>query len=131
MTKTAVIILCIFCLIMSGIIAVGGYTSYKEYRANKTTLEIGQEILGETDNTISVITDTVTWVKNKLNFNIGDYFYKLWIRIKKAFIEAFDWIPGVDYDDDNNTENDFGTSGEGFGVPETNGTGGGGGGARG
>lgn len=131
MTKTSVIILCIFCLIMSGAIAVAGFETYSEYKAQHTYEEMGEDLTEEIDVTIGVITKTTGWVRNKLNFNIGELFEDFWMRLKQAFIEIFDWIPGVDYDDDNNTENDFGTSGEGFGVPETNGTGGGGGGARG
>lgn len=130
MTRTSIIVLCIFCLIMAGVITIAGYSTYDEYRTNRTYQQMGEDILGEADENIAVITDTVTWVKNKLDFDIGIYFKNLWYRIKNVFIEAFDWIPGVDADTDDNEENDFGTSGSGFGVPESNGFGGGSGGAR-
>lgn len=125
MKKTSIAILCIFCLVMAGVLSAGGYKSYGEYRAQKTYTEIGQDMLGQNENVINKNLEMIEWVKEKLNFNIGEYFEQLWQRLKKFFKDAFDWIPGVNYDDDN-----FGTSGNGYGVPEYNGMGGGSGGAR-
>lgn len=130
MTKTSITLLCIFCLIIAGVIAVGGYATWEEYRAEKTTTEIGKDILGETDNVVKSRLDVVDWIREKMNFNIGDYFNNLWIRLKNALIEIFDWIPGVDLDDNEDNSDDFGTNGDGYGVPESNGMGGGAGGAR-
>ena len=128
MTKTSIIIICIFCLIMAGVIALAGYNSYDEYRANTSNTEMGKNILGQSETIIEDVQQTITWVKNKLTFDIGEYFEKLWLRLKQAFIEAFDWIPGVDFDDDENEDNDFNSNA--FPVPNPDGIGGGGGGAR-
>lgn len=120
MTKGKIIALCLICLLISGIIAANGYTNYQDYKANKTNTEIGKDILGQNEETIKEIQNTIDWVYNKLNFNIGDYFRELWMNIKKAFEEIFDWVPGNDFDDDNEG---FAGGGDGFG--------GGSGGARG
>ena len=130
MSKFKITAICLFCLIMAGVLVLGDYSTYDEYRAEHNNTQMGKDLLGETNDVTTTITETVTWIRNKLNFNIGEYFYNLWIRIKNIFIEVFDWIPGVDYDDDEDDSNDFGKGGSGFDVPETNGYGGGAGGAR-
>ena len=142
MSKGIIAALCIFCLIMSGIIITGGYKSYDEYKVNKSYADIGKDILSGTDSSINDMNNKIDDIKN---FNIGkmiedglinlsneitDNFAKLWIRIKEAFKEIFDWIPGVDIDNNDTNDDDFGRNGNGFGVPSYDGYGGGGGGAR-
>ena len=110
MTKTKIIALCIFCLLISGIILTAGYTTYEEYRQNKTYSDIGHDMLDETDKLITSITKIANTVKETIEIDIGETFNNWWTRMKEIFTDIFD--------------------GNGFGVPEQDGIGGGGGGAR-
>ena len=110
MTKTKIIILCIFCLLLSGIITANGYTTYEAYKQNRTYSDVGKDILTESNALIESITKIASFVKDSLEIDIGDKFNNWWTTIKEIFTDLFD--------------------GDGFGVPEQGGIGGGGGGAR-
>lgn len=66
--KTTIIIICIFCTIVSGIILTSGYETYEEYRENKSTTEFGKDLLGGIDNNAETITATAKAADETINF---------------------------------------------------------------
>lgn len=66
--KTTIIILCIFCMIISGIVIASGYSSYEDYKENTTNTEFGKDLLDGINENTEVIKNTSIAVKDTVNF---------------------------------------------------------------
>ncbi len=120
MTKTKIIALCIFCFFVCGVITIGGYATWEEYRNDHVYAEIGHDMLDEVDEKINRYTDLIKagqeWLENTIKNPFVQFVQQLTEGYREIIQDLFDGI--VDFFEEIHeffNGKDFEYDGDGFG----------------
>ena len=121
MTKTKIIALCIFCFFVCGVITIGGYTTWEDYRKDHVYSEIGKDMLDGVNEKTNRYTDLLKagqeWLENATENPIGQFVQQLTEGYREITQDLFDGI--VDFFEEIYEyifdKKDFEYDGDGFG----------------
>lgn len=120
MTKTKIIALCIFCFFVCGVITIGGYATWEDYRNDHVYAEIGHDMLDEVNEKTNRYTDLIkagqTWLEGAISNPFSKFVQQLTEGYRETIQDLFDGI--VDFFEEIYeffNGKDFEYDGDGFG----------------